>query len=190
MSPLSIKLSLAQERSCSVNHSTVSNLQLRSNLLSKNYQQEMQRITYREVRDIWDRTALRDEDKLTPEQKNEHLAELLRDPEVVSMQADDRWRAWLELDLEWASEAVDRLEKRQDLELAFEILCITEQLRFLDSTYAQQAAALGDRTRKVLARAEFGLDQSQINQRLVIILGFKLPSSSKVEPPKDIAVCV
>src|SRR5260370_35167939 len=53
----------------------LSSLELRSNLLTEEYQQEMRRITAREVKDIWRRNPNL-KDALTPEQQRERTGRL------------------------------------------------------------------------------------------------------------------
>ncbi len=149
----------------------LSNLQLRANLLSGNYQREMARLTAAEVRDIWSRNPnLRGLPPMTPDQRRQISDALFQGQRDVSMDDDDRRRAWLELFAQHLDEAVATLGQ-DEIERAFEILCITEPLRVMDSAYAAQAAAWGDRVRAMLARPPLRLTRDQADQRLEVLLG-------------------
>jgi hypothetical protein len=157
---------------------SLSNLHLRSNLLSLDYQQELHRVTVFEVKDTWRRCPLiKDPDRLTPEQRREWTEHLFWGDRSVSLADGDRARAWLEMLAEAIPAAVEELEAQPDLEQAFEILVVTEQLREteMDSHYRSQAARWGDRVYAVLARDEFRLSRDLADQRLAELLGRPAP---------------
>jgi hypothetical protein len=168
----------------------VSNLQLRSNLLSPEYQREIRRVTVFEFKDIRERNPnLMSPDGLTEAQRQEWREHLFWGDRSVSMDDDDRARAWLELLAEGIPEAVAALETRPDLERAFEILVVTELLSLpqVESHYRTQAQAWGERVRAVLARDEFRLPRDIIDQKLAGLLGAPVP----IRPAqgKPAAVC-
>jgi hypothetical protein len=165
---------------------SLSNLHLRSNLLSLDYQQELARITVFEVKDTWRRCPLiRDPGRLTPEQRREWTDSLFWGDHSVSMADGDRARAWLELLAEALPAAVEELEAQPDLERAFEILVVTEQLRTveMDSHYRSQGARWGDRVYEVLARDEFRLPRDLVDQRLAELVGRPAPSKRRPARP-------
>jgi hypothetical protein len=150
----------------------VSNLQLRSNLLTEGYQQEMRRITPYEVKDIWRRNPMV-KDGLTLKQQNEWIAGLFDGDTSVSMSERDRCRAWLEQLAERVEDVLAALELRADVERTFEALCVAESLAapVLDSTYATKARSWARRARAILGRSEFRLTPQMINDRLTEVLG-------------------
>lgn len=173
----------------------LSNVQLRSNLRSEDYQQEMGLLTVFEVKDIWRRNPmLRAPDALTPRQKEEWKDHLFWGERVVSLEDDDRGRAWLEALAESVEPALEAIEERPTYEEAFELLVVTEQLKAeaLGSWYGPRAADWSRRTRAVLARDEFRLTPAIIDQRLAEILGLSvLPGPAEVSlvpslPPESL----
>jgi hypothetical protein len=157
---------------------TLSNLQLRSNLLFEDgYQKEMRRVTALEIKDIWDRNPDL-KDGYTPAQQQQKTDSLFYGTSDVRMSDGDRSRAWVELLAQGIEAALTAMEKHPDLERAFEVLCIAEILAApdLDSTFAAKAAAWAKRVRDVLGRAEFRLEPGMIDQRLADILGRSPPA--------------
>jgi hypothetical protein len=156
-----------------MNRLNLSNLQLRSNLLSTEYQQEMGRLTIFEVKNIWDRTCLKDPEKLTPEQRQQWTDHLFWGQKRISLEDGDRARAWLEMLAEAVPAAIFEVEGRPDQERAFEILVVVEQLLSpeVDSHYRAQAIDWKKRLMAVLARDEFRLPSDQVEQRLSELLG-------------------
>ena len=125
---------------------SLSNLQLRSNLLSMEYQREIRRVTVFEFKNIRERNPnLMSPDNLTEAQRQEWREHLFWGDRSVSMNADDRARAWPELLAEDIPEALAALETRPDLERAFEILIVIELLSSpqIESHYRTQARRLG-----------------------------------------------
>src|SRR5436190_206410 len=130
----------------SMNNLGLSNLQLRSNLLTADYQNEMQRVTVFELKDLlrrltgfgrWDDHR----EKLTPQQRQELERSLFWGSTSVSMTDGDRRRAWLEKLAENIETVLVSLEDKADVEQLFEALCVAECLaaQGLDSTYAAKA---------------------------------------------------
>jgi hypothetical protein len=160
---------------------TLSNIQLRSNLLSEEYQREMSRVTVFEFKDIRRRCPYLTPPETMTEMQREQWRQHLFDGEgSVSMDDDERRRAWLERLAENVVGALASLEERPEVEQAFEILCVAEQLAdpAMGSLYAAHAAGWRDRARAVLARDEFRpLTPDMINGRLGIILGRSLPET-------------
>jgi hypothetical protein len=150
----------------------LSNLQLRSNLLSVNYQKEMTKVTAFEFKDILRRNELLI-NELTPKQREEWTARLFDGDTSVSMSERDRGRAWLEQLAERVEEVLGSLKDRADEERTFEVLCIAESLAApgLDSTYAAKAREWAQRARAILGRAEFRLTPQMIDDRLTQVLG-------------------
>lgn len=150
----------------------LSNLQLRSNLLSENYQKELRSITPYEVKDIWRRNPML-KDSLTPKQQKEWTARLFDGDTSVSMSERDRGRAWFEQLAEQVEEVLVSLVDRADVEHTFEVLCVAESLAapVLDSTYAAKAMEWAQRARAILGRAEFRLTPQMIDDRLTEALG-------------------
>jgi hypothetical protein len=156
---------------------SLSNLQLRSNLLSLEYQQEIRRVTVFEFKNIRERNPiLMSPDNLTEAQRQEWKEHLFWGDRSVSMNDHDRARAWPELLTEGIPEALAALETRPDLERAFEILIVTELLSSpqIESYYRTQALAWGERVGAVLARDEFRLPRELIDQKLAELLGVPL----------------
>ena len=87
----------------------LSNLQLRSNLLTEDYQKEMRAITAFEVKDIWRRNPLL-KDNLTPAQQKEWTSRLFDGDDSVSMAESDRSRAWFKQLAERVGEVLESLE--------------------------------------------------------------------------------
>jgi hypothetical protein len=160
---------------------SLSNLQLRSNLLSLEYQREIHRVTVFEFKNIRDRNPnLMCADNLTEAQRQEWREHLFWGDRSVSMSDDDRARAWPELLAEGIPEALAALETRPDLERAFEILIVTELLTspLIESHYRTQALTWGERVRAVLARDEFRLPRDLVDQKLAGLLGVAVTSRS------------
>jgi hypothetical protein len=158
---------------------SLSNLQLRSNLLSLEYQHEIRRVTVFEFKNIRERNPnLMSPENLTEAQRQEWRERLFWGDRSVSMSDDDRARAWPELLAEGIPEALVALETRPDLERAFEILIVTELLSSpqMQSHYRTQALAWGERVRAVLARDEFRLPRDLVDQRLAGLLGVAVTS--------------
>lgn len=156
---------------------SLSNLQLRSNLLSATYQQELCRITIFEVKDIRRRCPmLTDLSRLTPKQRLEWTKHLHWGIESVSMSDDDRQRVWLEMLVDYIPDAIVELESRPDVELAFELLVVIEQLCSpeVDSYFHAKAMHWNKRVRAVLARDEFRMQSDFVDQRLAELLGHSL----------------
>lgn len=167
----------------------LSNMQLRSNLLSVDYQEELDRVTVFEVKDTWRRCPLiKDPGRLTPEQRREWTEHLFWGDRSVSLGDGDRARAWLEMLAETIPAAVVQLEAQPDLEQAIEILVVTEQLRATetDSHYRSQATRWGDRVYAILARDEFRLPRELVDQRLAELLGRPAPSK-RAKPARSAA---
>jgi hypothetical protein len=102
-----------------MNPSLLSNLELRSNLLSNEYQQEMRRVTVFELRDIYERCPLlRGIRPHTAAQQRELDRSLFWGMQSVSMDDANRRRAWALRLLERLPEVVEALEERPDLELS------------------------------------------------------------------------
>ena len=168
----------------------LSNLQLRSNLLSEDgYQKEMHQITSSEVKDILARNPnlMYQWDKKQRQQQTESLFDGTRG---VGMSDGDRDRAWVELLAQDVEAALGAIEKHPELERAFEILCITETLAApdLDSTYAVAADAWARRVRAVLGRGEFHLESGMIDQRLAEILGRSRPPGAAARAERPVAI--
>ena len=118
------------------------------------------------------------QDNRTEAQRQEWKEHLFWGDRSVSMNDDDRGRAWPELLAEGIPEALAALETRPDLERAFEILIVTELLsspRF-ESHYRTPALAWGERVRAVLARNEFRLPRELVDQKPAGLLGVAVAS--------------
>lgn len=183
--------------------SFLSNLVLRSNLLSGEYQQEIPRISVLEVKDIWRRNPmLRNEDRLTSRQRQEWTEHLFWGRREAYMKDDGRTHCWIEVLANEMDHAVAALENRPEAEDAFELLVVTEQLRRywrledkpdstnrVESEFAGKVVEVDDwneRIRAVLRRPEFHLSQSHIDDRLNQVLGFPLePVSERPEVPQS-----
>lgn len=151
----------------------LSNLQLRSNLLSQdNYQEELRFVTAAERKDILHRAPLLPR-TMTQEQQNEWRASLFDGDKSVSLSDGDRGRAWLEQLAEHMEDALSALADRADAERVWEVLCVAESLAAptLDSTYAAMARPWAGRCREILGRREFGLTAQMIDDRLTELLG-------------------
>src|SRR5262249_6226869 len=146
----------------------LSNLQLRSNLLTDDYQKEMDRVTIFELRDIVGRLGFSrwddHRDSLAPKQQEELKRSLFWGATGVSMADGDRNRAWLEKLAENVEPVLTSLEDRADVERVFEVLCVAECLaaQRLDSTYAAKADVWRQRARNILGRSEFRLSGHMI----------------------------
>jgi hypothetical protein len=119
-------------------------------------------------------------DNLTEAQRQEWKEHLFWGDRSVSMNDDDRVRAWPELLAEGIPEELAALETRPDLERAFEILVVTELLSSpqIESHYRTHALAWGERVRAVLARNEFRLPRELVDQKLAGLLGVPVASRS------------
>jgi hypothetical protein len=159
----------------------LSNLQLRSNLLTENYQGEYEHrpgkkvmavITAYELKDILRRNPLLGTE-LTHEQHKEWIASLFDGDTRVSMAEEDRSRAWLERLAEHMDDVLASLEDRADAECAFEVLCVAESLAspLLDSVCLARADLWRRRARAILERPEFRLTTQMIDDRLSEVLG-------------------
>jgi hypothetical protein len=154
--------------------SLLSNLELRSNLLSNEYQEEMRRVTVFELRDICERNPiLRGIRPLTADQEREGDRSLFWGMRSVSMDDGDRHRTWAVRLLERLPGVVEVLEERPDLELAIECLCVAAQVADLGPSdqHAERAASLSKRIYAVLDRPEFRLTRELVNARVAEILG-------------------
>jgi hypothetical protein len=154
-------------------------VQLRSNLLSLEYQREICRVTVFEFKNIRERNPnLISPDNLTEAQRREWKEQLFWGDRSVSLSDDDRARAWPELLAEGIPGALAALEARPDIERAFEILIVTELLTSseTDSHYRTQALVWGDRVRAVLARDEFRLPRDFVDQKLSGLMGVPVTS--------------
>ena len=147
----------------------LSNIELRSNLLSANYQRETSRITAFEIKNIWDRNPnLIDHTSLTPSQQQELKERLFWGSTKVSLEDNDRSRAWVESLAERVEPALESLEGHPTLEDAFELLVVTGQMcrAEINSIYREKAIEWHRRVRGVLARDEFRFTPEMIDQRL------------------------
>ena len=165
-----------------MNPSLLSNLDLRSNLLSNEYQQEMRRVTVFELRDIYERCPLlRGIRSHTAAQQRELDRSLFWGMQSVSMDDANRRRAWALHLLERLPAVVEAIEERPDLELAIECLCVAEQVADFGPSdeHAAHAASLSERIYVVLDRPEFRLSRELVDARLAEILG-RQPSQHHV----------
>jgi hypothetical protein len=148
----------------------LSNLELRANILSENYQRELSRITALEIRDIRRRNPmLLDPEQLTAQQRKELNETLFWGVRSYAMR-DGKRQAWPQTLAQRIPEVLAALEERPDLELALEVLCIARLLRGQEGEWQDQAASWTARARAVLARPEFRLTPEVIEQRLDEIL--------------------
>jgi hypothetical protein len=161
-------------------NATVSNLLVRSNLLSRGYQQEFSLISVFELRDIHGRAPLlginldpSQPNKVSREQRAQWTAHLFWGDRTVGMHDEDRYRAWLELLAESVFGQVAELETQPEEEPAFELLYVTEHLQRVNSHHASRAAQMSARIRVVLKRDEFGYSDDQIDSRLRDVTGDK-----------------
>lgn len=170
----------------------LSNLQMRSNLLPRDYQGEykhrpgkkvMAVITAYEVKDIRRRCPLLNI-PFTPEQRNAWTARLFDGDMIVSMAERDRHRAWLEQLAEKMDRTLAALKDRADLERAFEVLCVAESLAApdLDSHYATKAMDWSKQARRILERPEFKLTRQMIDDRLTQVLGNDVWGHAEIPP--------
>jgi hypothetical protein len=162
---------------------SLSNLQLRSNVLSEDYQRQLRRLTVFEIKNIRERNPmLISPDDLTEPQRQEWREHLFWGERSVSLDDDDRRLAWIERVAQALEDAIASLEDRPDVEGTFEILCVTESLTSLDSHYAVKAEEWGQRARRLLGHTEFRLSPDMIEERLCEILGIP-PDQRKTRPP-------
>lgn len=161
----------------SSNSPSVSNLRVKSNLLSNRYQDELGLISVFELRDMRDRTLLGIDlnpscpRKVTPEQLSQWTSHLFWGDRTISMDDEDRSLAWLELLAEQVFAEVPELEKQPNVEDAFELLYVTDGLQHADSHYREEASRMSERIRNVLKRDEFRYSDDQIDLRLHCIRG-------------------
>lgn len=156
---------------------TLSNLRVRPNLLSENYQQEMLRCSVFELRNIYERNPNLSAPGLSPERQQEWRESLFwgdSPPPPVET-------SWAEHLAGRLSDAVRELEEWPTLEAAFECLLIARQLYWTrsDGPARKEAEDWDRRVCAVLARDEFRHTPDMIDQRLESILGHKL-----VGPPR------
>jgi hypothetical protein len=151
----------------------LSNLRVRSNLLSTNYQHELSIISVFEARDVKRRNPnLGVDHRLTAEQQKAWRDSLYWGQRRVSLAEDGR-DAWCESLLGRIPSAIETFEERPQLEDAFELLVVISQLaRASVSSFQQDAVVWERRVRKVLTtRDEFGFTNDMIDQRLEQFLG-------------------
>ena len=163
----------------------LSNIELRSNLLSVNYQREMSRITAFEIKNIWDRNPnLTDHASLTLSQQQELKERLFWGSTKVSLEDNDRSRAWVESLAERVEPALDSLEGHPTLEDAFELLVVTGQMcrAEINSIYREKAIEWHRRVRAVLARDEFHFTSEMIDQRLCQFSDLPIEAVSAMPP--------
>lgn len=167
----------------------LSNIQLRSNLLSVDYQQEMSRITAFEIENIWDRNpSLRNPHALDEKQQKQLRDSLFWGDRRVTLDDDDRRRAWGESLAERVEPTLECLESRPTLENAYELLVVTGQLcrADLNSIYRDKAIEWHQRVRAVLARDEFRLTPEMIDQRLSQFLDLSIAAVAVAPPPPPV----
>lgn len=158
---------------------SLSNLLMRSNLLSERYQdrshdrlRELDRISVFEIRDVKRRNPnLIDSERFTEAQKQQWRDSLFWGQSVVTIEDDDRVTVWLEPLTAVAQRAVETLERRPNMEEAFELLYLCEELRQVVPAHEAQASEWSQRIRRVLERHEFRLTPKMIQERLNTIMG-------------------
>jgi hypothetical protein len=156
---------------------TIANLHVKSNLMSKDYQNEFQNVSVFELADIKRRNPLLPislnpsfYDNVTSAQRRQWDAHLFWGDKRVRMTQTCRLR-WLETQALGLFAAFDEIVERLVEEQAFEILYVTEQLQRTSSNLASQAAQIGSRVLEILRGEVFGHSVATIEQRLAAIAG-------------------
>jgi hypothetical protein len=164
---------------------SLSNLQIQSNLLSTNYQQELSRITVFEARDIERRNPnLNVGARLSSAQSQAWQESLFWGDHQVSLDQNGRSQ-WFEPLADQVPQAISSFEERPTSEDGFALLVVISQLA-RSSGYPNQRAAVEweRRVRLVLVRDEFKLNNNMIDQRLSQLVGFQIGRIEQVESPE------
>lgn len=145
---------------------SLSNLTVRSNLLSDDYQVEILLCSVFELRDTARRCENLDlKSRLSPIQKQEWRQSLFWGEPVRVIRTD--WATDFLKDLE---ESIQLLEESPDVEAVFECLVV---LNYLDGTISEKEVWL-ERLHKVLERPEFEMTAELIEERLSEIVGRRI----------------
>jgi hypothetical protein len=156
---------------------TITNLHVKSNLMSNDYQNEFRNVSVFELADIKHRNPLLPinlnpsfYDNVTLAQRRQWDAHLFWGDKRVRMTETRRLR-WLEAQAVGLFEAFDEIVDRLAEEQGFEILYVTEHLQRTSSNLAAQAAQIGARVLEILRGEVFGHSVATIEQRLAAIAG-------------------
>lgn len=152
----------------------LSNLTVKSNVLTRGYQTDLALLSVFELKDIGRRAPLlgisldpSHPHKVTPAQLFQWTQHLFWGERAISMDDDDRWSKWIEVLAQNLGAQVGQLEAHPNEELAFELLYVADKLAHCDS----RAAAACRSIRGILRRDEFGYSDEEIQSRLVEITG-------------------